>query len=421
MNARAVPREIWALILLAAVVRLPWLGVQPTDLQAIRDQLPDQAEYLQIAHNLLQRQSLHFHDPRFPGDVFAFRMPGYPAFIALLGGQPTLVRLAQVIIDCSTVLAVYLLARRWFLDAKQPTKAPLVAGLLCALNPWLIYFSSLLLTETLFTACLAWGMVLLSVRWPYRRNCMLSGLALLAVGVYLRPSALLFPVVLGFLAVWANRPESRPYHMYRRAILRESLVVSAIAGMMTVALLTPWALRNRLHDRIGAWVWTTTNAGITAYDGFQPGATGASDQRFIRDLPELQAMTEVERSVYLNRLARESLLADPARTAGLAVRKIARTWSPLPLSSDYGRLRYILPGLLFSVPFFILMLIGLWTAPLPRLAKLFLLAPAIYLTLIHAFSVGSIRYRIPAEAPMAVIAAGATTLWEKRRSRPTDQ
>jgi hypothetical protein len=36
-----------------------------------------------------------------------------------------------------------------------------------------------------------------------------------------------------------------------------------------------------------------------------------------------------------------------------------------------------------------------------------LMLPAVYFTLLHALSVGSLRYRIPAEVPMAVIAASA--------------
>jgi len=30
---------------------------------------------------------------------------------------------------------------------------------------------------------------------------------------------------------------------------------------------------------LGRWIWTSTNAGFTAYDGFNPDATGASEVR----------------------------------------------------------------------------------------------------------------------------------------------
>ena len=46
-----------------------------------------------------------------------------------------------------------------------------------------------------------------------------------------------------------------------------------VAVLMVTVLLFPWACRN--HRLLGRWIWTTTNGGITAYDGFRPGATGA--------------------------------------------------------------------------------------------------------------------------------------------------
>lgn len=416
--------------MLAVLIRLPWIFLQPTDDQAIRTALPDQFEYLQLARNLLEHGSLHFHDPRFDQDVYAFRMPGYPLFVAALGARPTLVRLAQVLIDASTVLAVYLLARRWLLrrDVLQQAIAgrasgpgsdretgALLAALLIAVNPWLIYFSGLLLTETLFIAMLAWGMVLLSVRWPDRRRAMLAGIALLALSVYIRPSALPLAALLAVAAALANRPEAHPYKGNTRFILREAALIGVIAAAASVLVLLPWAIRNARHPAVNAWVWTTTNNGITSYDGFHPGATGASDQTFTQAMPELRQMSEVERSAHLAKLARQEIARDPARAAALAVRKVARTWSPMPLSSDYNRLRYILPGLLYTVPFFLLVAVGAVASELSRLAKLLLLLPAIYLTLIHAVSVGSIRYRIPAEPPMAVLAAAAVL---KIRSKP---
>ncbi len=420
MKARTTRREIGLLMLLAIAVRVPWLLLQPTDPSAIRLQLPDQAEYLEIAHNLLSSRSLHFHDPRFDEPVYAFRMPGYPLFMAVLGARPTLVRLAQVLMDAASVAGVYLLARRWIRIAprdplsrfdttrswRDRLSPALLAGGLVALNPWMVYFSSLLLTETLFTAMLVWGMVLLSLRWPARRGGLIAGMLLLAASLYVRPSAVLLPMLLTFAAVLANRPESRPYHSQRKLIFREALILAVLAAGLTGLFLLPWGIRNRLHPNVNTWIWTTTNAGFTAYDGLRPGATGASDQTFVQDMPELQAMSEVERSAYLKGRARHAAAEDPGRLIGLTLRKVARTWSPLPLSAAYSSLQYILPGVLYSVPFFLLVVLGMGVGPMTKTAKLFLLFPAIYLTLIHGISVGSARYRVPAEAPLAVIAAG---------------
>jgi hypothetical protein len=88
----------------------------------------------------------------------------------------------------------------------------------------------------------------------------------------------------------------------------------------------------------------------------------------------------------------------------LALIKVARTWSPVPLSAEFGRPLYRWVAGLYALPFDILVILGLWYGRIPRSAKVFLLIPAIYFTLVHAMSVGSLRYRLPAEPPMAVIA-----------------
>jgi hypothetical protein len=363
---------------IALLLRLVWvLHLPATDGQLAA--LPDQCEYLSLGRSLLAGRGLVLHDPRFNADVLAYRTPGYPIFIALLGGSVRAVRVAQAVLDSSTVLAVYLLARRWLAHERA-----LLAAAIVAVNPWLIYFCGLVLAETLFTALLAWGLAMGS--W---------GMIALIVSVMVRPSALLLPILLAGLN-W--RPGSA--YDWRRAII-------ALAGL--VLLLLPWAMRN--HAVLGQWMWTTTNSGITMYDGFNPSADGGSNQRFVTAMPELATMGEVQRSRYLSRLAWEYITDHPGRAIELTLAKLARLWSPLPLSREYGRdLRYALVGLLYTVPLFVLIAAGLMAARLPVAAKVMLMLPAIYFTIVHAASVGSIRYRIPADVPMAIIAAAGIPL-----------
>jgi len=171
---------------------------------------------------------------------------------------------------------------------------------------------------------------------------------------------------------------------------------------MTLLVLFAWGLRN--HARLNAWVFTSTNSGITQYDGFNPAATGASDQSFIRDMPELTQMGEVRRSQYLGGLASQFIRDHPWTCAKLAVRKILRLWSPMPLSTQFSRPLYVAAGLAYGVPLLIGTFIGLFIWPM-RAAKALLLMPALYFTLIHAASVASLRYRLPAEPLMAIVAA----------------
>lgn len=405
------------LLLIGLVARVAWGWVQPTD-NAFVERLPDQREYLSLGQSLVRGEALSFVDPRFGEVVYAFRTPGYPLFIAAVGGNLRAVRVAQAVVDTSIALAIYLLARRWLTRGASTFAAAIVA-----FNPFLIYFSGLALSETLFTALLAWGMCLIirgttaaspdppastvdgSAPWS-AILCWLAGGLLLSLSVLVRQSALPLPLLLGLTAAFVNRAGAAPYHR------RWPLPAGATMVLLTGLVLLPWGYRNR--QIIGTWIWTTTNGGITAYDGFNPDATGASDQSFVLEMPELRRMGELGRDEHLKRLALAYVREHPRRVAELAVIKVGRTWSPIPLSADYSGLKYKLVGLLYSLPFDLLAIAGLLVnvrdGGLPKAAKVFLLSPAIYFTAVHALSVGSLRYRIPVEPPMAILAASGAAV-----------
>ena len=399
---------ILLLLLVAAALRLGWAISRPISDAAI-DTLPDQREYLSIADSLLHGRGFSFLDKRFDETVYAFRMPGYPAFVAACGGNVRAVRIFQAIIDTSTVLATFLLGG---LLLRQPMRwVGIFAAAVVAFNPFLIYFTGLILSETLFTAMLVWGMVLIIAghggRGPWRRNLIwLAGGVLLCLSVLVRPSAIALPILLAILAPFANRSVGRSYQDVlenRVGLLPPGIVIVAIL----LLCLLPWAVRNRTV--MGRWIWLDTNSGFSLYDGYNPDATGGSDQRFIEREPLLLATSELGRDEYLSQKAVEYAREHPGRVWQLMLAKLGRTWSPMPLSSEYGQPRLRLISLVYVIPFDILVLAGLLWGTLPRPAKAFLLAPAIYLTVVHALTIGSLRYRIPADPPMAVIAAGILT------------
>jgi 4-amino-4-deoxy-L-arabinose transferase-like glycosyltransferase len=401
IDDKRVKQMLTAILALALIIRLAWGLSRPADDAALTP-LPDQLEYLSIARNLLAGQGLNFVDPRFGDVVHAFRTPGYPTFIAACRGSVRAVRAVQAMVDTLTCLAAYVLARRWL-----SPRISLFAAFFCAVNPFLVYFTGLVLTETLFTAMLAWGMVLLT----RTGRLWIAGGLILALATLVRPGTLALPVVLGIVAAVANLSPPKPYH-------RWPLPVGATMVLLTAIVLVPWAFRN--SRVVGQWIWTTTNSGFTAYDGFNPDATGASDQSFVRDLPQLRQMNEVARSQYLAERARRFVSELPARAIELAIVKVGRTWAPRPLSKEFGRPLYVAIAYLFTGPVYLLTLLGLSYRTLPRSAKLLLLVPAIYLTVSAALSVGSLRYRVPAEVPMAILAAaGAQGALARMMQRPS--
>lgn len=407
------------ILALALAARLGWgltRGTSDDDLKP----LPDQSEYLQIARNWTGGRGMVLFDARFGQSVHAYRTPGYPAFIAALGSSIRAVRVAQALIDTSTVLAAFLLARRLC-----SARAGLAAAAFVAFSPFLIYFSGLLLTETLYTAMLAWGIVLTSrdregageepladargsfggwARW-------LTGVALLALGALVRPSGVGLTVVLAAASVLLNRQHWPAYHWVLRMTLG-----GLVAALICAAALLPWAWRNAHHPQLGGWIWTTTNGGITLYDGLHDSADGSSDQdKFVPQMrPTLSKMTEMERDDFLRQQAWQWAGDHPGRTIVLAGKKMLRTWSPMPLSTQFGRPAYVAVGLLYAVPVWLLVVVGLCSRTLSPAAKMVLLLPAVYFTALTAVSVGSLRYRLPADVPMTIVAAAALAKWPSR-------
>ena len=271
------------ILLIGLLLRLGW-GLTRDNSQRGLGLLPDQVEYLALAHSVLHGQGLRFFDDRFGSWSYAYRTPGYPLFIAACGADPRAVRAAQAVLDTLTILAIYLLARR-LLPAATMEAGPLVAALVVALNPFLIYFSGLILSETLFAAMLAWGMYFLAAsrvtqggteswRNASGSSAYLPGVIILALSVLVRPSAIPLPILLVMGTAFLNRGEGAAYQGQRLFKMGSATVL--LLGLV----LFPWAWRNR--NVLGEWVWTTTNGGITAYDGFNANATGASDQSFVK-------------------------------------------------------------------------------------------------------------------------------------------
>jgi 4-amino-4-deoxy-L-arabinose transferase-like glycosyltransferase len=382
-----------AVVLLGLILRLVW-AIHQKDQLTHEVTLPDQKEYLQLGVGLRHGLGLSFFDARFGDVVYAYRTPGYPLFIAACDADPRAIRVVQALLDASTILAVYFLARKWLED-----RAALFAAAIVAINPFLIYFSGLILSETLFVALLMWGMLLIiRAREPWRIGWIAGGL-LLGVAALVRPSAIALPVLIAILAAVANHAPGRVY--------RSRWPAPVGLGMLLITLLVlfPWALRNRIM--LGEWIWTSTNAGVTKYDGFNPDADGSSNQNFLQWMPWLKNMDETARSRYLGDLADDYIKQNPGHCLSLALVKIGRTWSPIPLSQSFGDRRHILVAAAYSVPLYLLALAGLARGGMSNRAKLLLLGVPIYFTVVHAASVGSLRYRLPAEPPLAVLAAAA--------------
>ena len=163
------PRREWrtpALLLIAAFIAhgLAMAGVrhQRGQVTAYAFQSPDAAEYVALARGLAwqgQYVQLDAESHRLAGpDVW--RTPGYPLFLAVaikLAGESSLALLfAQQIVAIATVPLLWLVLR----PLTRPAWA-CIAALAWCFDPFRLYYSLWLMSETLFTfvllaACWAW-------------------------------------------------------------------------------------------------------------------------------------------------------------------------------------------------------------------------------------------------------------------------
>lgn len=391
------------MFLLAAVLRVGWVTYRYAgDDQAAQLEYPDEEAYVHVARSL--------HDGSGLKDEFGFRaayMPGYPAFLAVFQSRPRPLlwtRLAQALLAALIAPATMWLAYR----LQVGPAGAVLAGLAAAVDPFLVFFSGLLLTEALFAVVLvaAWAAMAPMIQSERRISSVQPLLAggLLLAGILFRPSAvILLPAVL--IALPALRRADR-----------DSLKAALIIAAVVIAGLCPWAMRNQ--RLIGSWTWLTIRGGISLYDGVRPAATGASDLAHTRSMPEITGFSEVEWDAYFKQQAWTAIRDEPGRVAGLALRKLARTWSPVPNVEQYRRGLTAIVGAVWTIVLLLLAAWGCIRRPEPRVL-FFVLLPVLAFTLLHMIYVGSVRYRVPVMPLLMVLASFAAGGNRWRRAAST--
>jgi hypothetical protein len=192
------------------------------------------------------------------------RMPGYPAFLAILyaltgraGERARLVvMLAQILVDLATCLLIAVLAAllvRLYADQSQSKRAFTAALWLAALCPLTANYVAVPLTEVwaiFFTALALILFVVLASR-------LTSGQLPTWVPSFLSKDSFAFPAAFAGIAIGLGtlfRPETPlllatsmlliTFWMWRRRLLRRWLLVCLVIGFSCVLLLLPWTVRN---------------------------------------------------------------------------------------------------------------------------------------------------------------------------------
>jgi len=270
-------------VALAIALRVLWVLVVPTK------PVGDFAMYVESAAHLVEHGAF---DPEY---VY---MPGYIFLIApvqALGGGWLATKLVGAVLGGLGAGAVIGIARRM---AGGSARVALVAGMLYACWPAGIAIASVTGTDMPAALLLVIAAYFL-VRFASERPV----LAAILFGVFTGFAAFIRAVVvpLAALSALVFRAHGKSW--------RASVKSAAIACLVALLMLIPWAARNRL--RYGETFFSDSHGGLTALVGANPNTDGCYSRS-------------------LNRMFRDvtgfALLAEPHREADRAALAIAKNW-----------------------------------------------------------------------------------------------
>lgn len=356
-------------------------------------QTEDERDYLSIARHIRESREFSVHH----GVPTAYRAPGYPVFLAglqaVLGETTRPLRLAQALLGTFLCPLAFLLAQRLWDDASG-----LMAAGLCAVHPYLMYLPSQFVVEVAFAPLLlAAFLLLLAVedersRWPQAVAAgVAAGLTNLVRATYVPFAAL--------GALW---------------ILRRRGPMPAAAYALCVGLvMLPWFYRNAVV--MGAFIPVSTEGGQALWHGNNPRATGGGETYGDPDLTR-QHPSEVDLDRAYWRAGRHNILSDPPRFLRMAIKKAWLFWRPFPHQSGLttpARQWVAACAWTLIVPAALACIVRRWRRDSGvRLLAGFLL----YLTIFHMIFIGQIRFRIPAE-PLLIVLAAPVLVGMARRAR----
>jgi hypothetical protein len=400
--------------------------------------IPGDAEgYWMLAGKIAAGEPYAVYDP--PRRVL--RMPGFPLLLAgvrsTFGESFLATRLVLAVVGTAACGAVYLLGAT--LDSPR---TGLIAAALATFWPVLIGFSVLVLSETLFALLLTLSLAAMAwlVRTTTKRRAEEAPSQPQAASDAPSPrsgaagtpsSGRLFALAafVGASIVLASygRPTWLPaagvfpvlYWLSGERTAASALVALTVAAA-AAATLAPWTVRNRLVT--GHWVPTTLWVGPSLYDGLSETATGESDMRFFDKDQLLSRMSEYDMDREYRARAWNFVRRHPVRTIQLAGAKLWRFLRPWPGAEQFSSPIARLLVAVYYIPVFLFAVIGTWA----RRRDLWLVglswAPFVLFAAVHCVFVSSLRYRLPAEYPLCLIAAaGVQWLLGGRSADPQDQ
>ena len=364
--------------------------------------------YWELAQHLAAGDDYAIYQP----PRYVLRTPGFPLLLAasikIFGKSVLAASLVMAVVGTGSCWLTWLLARKLFDEFTG-----LWAMLLVAVSPLQIGSNVQILSETWFSfgllVCLlalarllqsppvaGWGRIAFA-------NGILTGLTVL-----IRPGWLLW-VGLSSLLVIVFGPMT---------FAKRILCAALICGGCFVALL-PWAWRN--YEITGHWIFTSLWSGPSLYDGLHAGATGASDMAFVDNENVFSTMSEFDANAHYKQRAIDFAIAHPRRTVELALLKAGRYLSPSLNAAGFSGGVFSVFCVFWYFSLTVLIVSGALDLRHKSVCVGLLAGPFLQFLLVHMVFVGSIRYRLPLEFPLSILAAhglvGLRQRWNERTQR----
>jgi 4-amino-4-deoxy-L-arabinose transferase-like glycosyltransferase len=371
----------------------------------------DEREYLSLARSLAAGRGYVYDEHVLQGPVQPFgRAPGYPAFLAMVGGGrtvadhvPTQVKVAQALVGAIGVALIGALAGR---VAGQ--RAARAAAAIAAIYPPLVWVSAYAYSEAVF-----WPLAL-GVVWSFDRLSVADGRfgRAVAAGVVAGVGALVRPAMMSFLPLaaiwlfWRRRSEA-----------------AALFACGAAIVLVPWVLRNYAHhDRL---VLVASEGGITFWTGNHALAAGEGD---LAANPELKRAHQALRERYPE-LTEEQMEPVYYREAFAWIREHPGAWIALELRKLFYLIVPIGPSYtLHSTRYFAASVLSygvLLAAAIPgavRLGAARARTPGLWLLALSSVAVALVffpqeRFRIPILDPTLIVCAAGLAVRAREGSR----
>lgn len=285
-------KNIIYIVLIALALRLLWLLLIPVI------PVSDSVMYHEFAKSISSGNGYAFP----AGNLTAYWPVGTPAIYAFLytlfGESFFIIAVFNLIVGLLTLVLMMALARLWF---NEPTAY--IVGILYAIWPSQIQFTTILASETIFNV-----FILLGLFFWYRPQSntlanWIIGTIFFVAATYVRPIALLIPFILIGLS-------------FLRGFDFKQLFSSSIVTVITMTILiAPWATRN--YDLFDEFVLISTNGGPVFWMGNNPDSTGE-----YMPLPEnLEFDSETERADYFKSEAIKHIKEEPGIFAKRLVKR----------------------------------------------------------------------------------------------------